>query len=217
MTRRLGRDAVTWVALGLVVASILIVTTRHAVATKLDHLQQTPGQRMPERHLTSTKPATPDPPATNHAVPPGRSSALTTTTTPPPTPTTASTVATTTSTPVAGTTTTTTTPAQRALSTMVLDATLSYPNDVATTYPLNIGPGPLMVGLIWARGDALSVSLTCGRQAVDRSSAHGKIEVDIARASGTCNLRIARGSLAGSPIAYSLTLRYLGSDPTGTR
>ena len=204
LTRRLGRDAVTWIALGLVVASILIVTTRHASATKLVDRQQTRAQ-LPTRHMTASRP-----PRTPHRSTPKSPSRLiglnspTTSTSLPPTSTTTTEV-------------TTTTLGPNSPSTFSTSATLSYPGDIATTYPLSIASGPLIAKLAWAKGNELTLALTCDRSVITRHTARGVIVVRLGQVSGSCDLQIARGSMSGGAVAYSLTLSYLTSNSASSK
>ena len=200
LTRRIGREAVTWIALGLVVASILIVTTRHAAGTKPVAKQANPAQRITTRKTTTVPPR-------NSRRLDHRPDRLVTSETP--TSTTSSTSTTTT------TETVTSTTGANVPSTLTTSATLSYPGDVATTYPLSVASGPLSAKLRWQRGSELSLTMTCGRSVIARNSARGSISLALARVSGGCELRIARTAMAGSAIAYSLALSYLPTNPAG--
>ena len=199
LTRRLGRDAVTWIALGLVVASILIVTTRHASATKLVNRPQTRAQ-LPTRHMAASRPQ-----RTAHRPTPKSPSRLIGLNTP---------TSTTSLPPTSSTTTevTTTTLGPNSPSTVATSATLSYPGDIATTYPLSIASGPLIAKLAWSKGSELTLALTCDRSVMKRHSARGVIAVRLSQVSGSCDLQIARASMTGGAIAYSLTLSYLASN-----
>ncbi|HUY07457.1 MAG TPA: hypothetical protein VMU99_09385 [Acidimicrobiales bacterium] len=198
LTRRPGRDAVTWIALGLVVVSILIVTARHVGASK----PRAPSPK-PTLHETSFRAATPAARSVGRADGPKRP------------PYGASRVQSSTSDlPAVSTTTevtTTTSPSPSNSLPVLTNATLSYPGDVATTYPLSIKSGPVRATLTWHRGIELSLALTCGASEISRHSERGTIGVTMHRAGSDCLLEIARPSIAGPPVAYSLALTYLAS------
>ncbi len=203
LNRRIGRDAVTWIALGLVVASILIVTTRHAAATKLGAKKQTSVTAQPRSSLRSRARAARD----SRPGGPQRREQLVAAA-----PSTSTTAVSSTTTTIPSVTSTTT---ANALATITTRATLSYPGDVATTYPLSVASGPVSARLVWQEGSGLSLALTCGRAAVARSSARGLIAVVLPRVSGGCDLRIARNAMAGRAISYALTLSYLATNTAG--
>lgn len=100
---------------------------------------------------------------------------------------------------------------------MVTSATLSYPSDVAATYPLTVASGPLSAKLTWTKGSELTLALSCGRPLITRHSSLGKMDVTLDQVSGNCDLRIARASMTGGAIVYSLILNYLVSNQAGPK
>ena len=204
LNRKIGRDAVTWIALGLVVASILIITTRHASATKPLIASKSSAQRATIHRTRSRPQKTSLRPAAPKTTPP--TSSGTQLSTPPVTSISTTTTAVTTTT-LAGTT----------ASPILTGATLVYPNDIAVTYPLVISKGPLTARLTWEAGSELTLALTCGRLDLARRSSRGTIDLRVGRVSGRCELRIARTSMSGAAIPYSLALTYLALNAPGSK
>lgn len=196
------RDAVTWTALGLVVAAILIVTTHHGqsrqpAAAKASHRSKSTGNLA--KQTTQSRARTHNAPLINTP------SQLTSRDNPP-----KSTVVTTPVT-VLSTTTTLGLPQTESIDSSGL---LSYPNDVSSSYPFQVETGPVDARLTWHSGPSLGLSLSCSGTSLKQHSSLGLIELKTVAISGDCQVNVSRANEDRNDIRYTLSIRYLTSAPS---
>lgn len=208
---RRHRDLVAWIALGLVVATVLTVVARVSVA--------------PPRHLAATKPA--------HQTASWRETPSTTIlatykqardhvrTEPGPTqsapqPTNPVEVAA----PVTTVTTSTTVPSPRpsvpksraagtATPTPIVGE-LRYPADIATSFPFTSSDGLAAVHATWLGGQSLEVTLGCGTAVTSGGGTHG-ISLVVAGRPGPCTVSIALSPGQHGAVDYTLAVRVPGT------
>lgn len=204
--RRLGRDAVTWLVLGLVVTSILIVTTRghHAtplshspnVATSTHHPQDRPSASPRQRRKTRS---VANPPRRHAVHEIATSSPSTTSTTMVP--------------PQAPSATLSNEPVPMNVST---PGTLSYPADIESTYPITVAAGGVAAHLSWPRRVELRATLQCRGRAISRSSTRGALALSTTAPAGSCLITVTRPGLVGGTLHYTITLSYRALHATAT-
>lgn len=208
---RRHRDLVGWIALGLVVATVLTVVARVSVAQP--------------RHLAAAKPAhqTASPPATTSttilvAYKQARDHVRTE---PEPThsapqPTNPVEVAA----PVTTVTTSTTVPspspsvpksaATGTASPTPLVGELHYPADIATSFPFTSSDGLAAVRATWLGGQSLEVTLGCGTAVTSGGGTHG-ISLVVAGRPGPCTVSIALSPGQHGAVDYTLAVRVPGT------
>jgi cytoskeletal protein RodZ len=215
---RRHRDLVAWIALGLVVATVLTVVARVSVA--------------PPRQLAATKPAhqTASPPETPSttilaAYKQARDHVRTQPEPTPsaPQPTNPAEVAA----PVTTVTTSTTVPSprpsvpsprpsvpkSRAAGTATptpLVGELLYPADIATSFPFTSSDGLAAVRATWLGGQSLEVTLGCGTAVTSGGGTHG-ISLVVAGRPGPCTVSIALSPGQHGAVDYTLAIRVPGS------
>ncbi len=198
----------TWLALGLVVALVLAWTTRaHTQAARSpaivaasepvsrQHISAASSRPHPRASRPSRRPTVGNPGAVTVTRRPAATGAAVTVTTattpeaPPPAPPPTTTVA-----PV---------PAVRVSS---LSGSLSFPNDVATTYFPSAEGGALVVSGSWSASRTLELTLSCGAQAVQSAGAGGA-RLALPAADGSCRLLVAEPPGATWRANYALEVR----------
>jgi hypothetical protein len=107
---------------------------------------------------------------------------------------------------------TTTTLARRAPASTESSAPITYrgmlrfPNDVATTYFPSANGGAFVAAGSWTAGRSLELTLTCG-SAVDTSAGTGGAVAKLAVATGACQLLVAEPPGATWNASYTITVR----------
>jgi hypothetical protein len=201
---RSRRELVTWVALGLLVAIVLTILSRTAVAPARDAQQTPPRHRThaPSIEASSTgHPLAAGQIATTQARPGsptdrGRGPTVPTSTTP------------TTTTSIARTRPTiTTVPATNPTvpGPLQYSGSLSYPSDVATSIPFSSPSGVAATRITWPGGDELVASLRC-RGAHDSAPGTHGISISIDGFPGGCVVTVALGPGDRSRVNYAITV-----------
>jgi hypothetical protein len=210
------RDAVTWTALGLVVAAILIVTTHHG--TTLHPADAAPSHRdatttslgskrtstvSVQSHSTGlhdtglhggkSRARTPRSAKSHH-------STLTATT---------STTSTTVTTNDLTANTTTTTIVSPQPTSITSSGLLSYPGDVSSTYPFRVVKGSVRATLTWQSGPALALALDCQGAALRQGSSLGLVELTAQANTGVCHVSVSRQGPHDNTIRYEMSIHFL--------
>jgi hypothetical protein len=226
LARRVGRDAVTWIALSLVIAFIVVVTTHQSAQAKttpepptnpttLDHTSvrtststKSLGSSIRRQKTTEQNHAHADlVPATK------RQDTQHQTTQIAPTGELTTGESTTGESTTGESTTTTVVPTAQVIATA---GVLSYPSDVRTTYPIVVAAGPLEATLTWGEQQEFAVSLRCNGAALAQRSSLGLISFVAEPTTGNCQLSVSLVAAGpnttnpNKPAAYSLVLHYLG-------
>ena len=213
------RDLVAWVALSLVVATVLCVVARsvgppHSV-TAAHH----------PRHAAQAAPTSRPAGMTKTGRAPGRrhedpGPSTTTTSSLPSATTVPTTVTTTTTVPITTATTTaevrpatksprtrtTKRPGWRAVTTPTLTGTLRYPDDIETSIPFASASGLAAVRASWRGSEALKITLGCGSVVTSGAGTHG-ISLVVAGKPGPCTVSLSLGPGQRGTVAYSLRVQ----------
>lgn len=89
---------------------------------------------------------------------------------------------------------------------------LRYPDDIATSFPFASPSGIASVRALWRGGEALEMTLGCGRATTSGSGARG-LSLVVAGRPGSCTVSIAlAGSQRGS-VSYTLDVQVPLADP----
>ena len=201
-------------SLGLAVAVVLVVTETRVrppapSASSIGH----------DRHHTVERQPHSDP-ATPATTPSTLPVALTGTPPPSTTPVTTSTTTTSTTTTVApptSTTTTTTTTLAAPRPTTTDDRTvwtdaLSYPDDIATTFPFSALAGPVSASVHFGAG-TLELVLRCGR-ASSTVQGSSPLSTSLPSASGQCAVSLAEPFGASATVRFRLAVEHLAAPPS---
>ena len=213
---RRRRDLVAWIALGLVVATVLTVVARvsvapprHLAATKPAHqtasLPETSSTTVPVVHKHVRDHVRTDPGSTQSAPEPTNpievtapvTTVTTSTTLPGPRPSAPKSLAAGTATP---------TP---------LSGELRYPADIATSFPFTSSNGLAAVRATWLGGQALEMTLGCGAAVTSGGGTHG-ISLVVDGRPGTCTVSIALSPGQRGAVDYTLDVQVPGTGPAAS-
>jgi hypothetical protein len=225
---RRRRDLVAWVALSLVVATVLCVVARSVGPPRALTRAHHPGHAA--QAVPTSRPAGTTGTGSAHRRHHNDPKPSTTTTSSLPADTTIPT-ATTTTTVVPATTPTTTAetrPAaassrargtrrrhRRSATSTALAGTLRYPDDIETSIPFTSASGLATVRASWRGGEALQIALGCGSVVTSGAGTHG-LSLVVAGTPGPCTVSVSLGPDQRGTVAYTLWVRVPPTVPAGS-
>jgi hypothetical protein len=94
----------------------------------------------------------------------------------------------------------------------VFSGTLTYPDDVATTYPISVATGRVRAMLTVVGTSSLGLVVECvgGSRRVTGTSS---VTVLVEASSGSCRITVRDDDPSSSPIAYVLHVRFPIASP----